>query len=71
MRAFNNGRWLVTEIKTCSQLNWNYLGLFIRRPENEFAIAHQRKVEWTEHTELTVACQPPRTYRELAVSRLE
>jgi hypothetical protein len=70
MRAFNDGRWLETEVKLAdggNSISWGFsLGAFktatvLRINEND---------EWTEHGELTIGERPPQKMMDLKVRRV-
>ena len=67
MRAFNDGRWLETEVGLISGekgMTWGFsLGEF--RTNSSLRINEQG--EWTELAELTIGSQPPRKLMELVV----
>ena len=67
MRAYNDGRWLETEVRLAKgekAITWGFsLGEF--RTHSRLTINEQG--EWTELTELTIGSQPPRKLMELAV----
>ena len=70
MRAFNDGRWLETEVKLSPSgeaLSWGFEVGAIR---TKSSLEINARGEWIEHHELTVGDQPPRTLMELAVKRL-
>jgi hypothetical protein len=69
MRAYNDGRWLETEIQLTedgSGLTWGFAFGEIR---TNSILRINSKGEWTESTELTIGSQPPRKFMELTVRR--
>jgi hypothetical protein len=69
MRAFNDGRWQDTDVSLLEGgpgLSWGFtLGEF--RTHSTLRITEGNV--WTEHAELTVGSQPPKTLLELSVRR--
>jgi hypothetical protein len=67
MRAFNDGRWLETEVRLEGErLTWSFtLGDF----KTNSTLQINQRGEWTEHAELTIGSQPPRKLMDLAVKR--
>jgi hypothetical protein len=68
MRAYNDGRYLETEIKLADNgkgITWGFvLGEF----KTSDALRMNEKGEWTELHEITIGSQPPRKFMELKVS---
>jgi uncharacterized protein DUF1579 len=67
MRAFNDGRFLETEVKLIDKgFTWGFaLGQY--RTSSTMRI--DEKGDWTEVHEITIGAQPPKKYMELSVSR--
>jgi hypothetical protein len=69
MRAFNDGRWLETEIKLAESgksISWGFaLGEF----KTTSVLRINENGEWTEHGELVVGDRPSQTIMELRVRR--
>jgi hypothetical protein len=69
MRAFNDGRWLETEIKLADGehlISWAFaLGQF----KTTTVLRINENGEWTEHGELVVGDRPPQKMMELRVRR--
>jgi hypothetical protein len=68
MRAFNDGRFLETEVKLLDAgqgITWGFAAGAIRTSS---VMRISGKGEWTELTEITIGSQPPRKYIELTVS---
>ena len=67
MRAYNDGRWLETEIQIVEEgraIKWG----FATGPVRTSSILRINEGgEWTEHTDLTLGSGPARTLMELAV----
>jgi hypothetical protein len=70
MRAFNNGRWLETEVKLADSgnlISWGFeLGAF----NTATVLRINENGEWTEHGELTIGDRPPQNMIDLKVRRL-
>jgi len=69
MRAFNDGRFLETEVKLATDgrgLTWDFAFGQIKT-SSQLHITEQG--DWTELHEITIGTQPPRKYMELKVSR--
>jgi hypothetical protein len=69
MRAFNDGRWLETQVKladTGNSISWGFtLGDF----KTATVLRIDEKGDWTEHGELVIGSRPPQKLIELRVSR--
>jgi hypothetical protein len=71
MRAFNDGRFLETEVKLHGDgkgLTW---GFALGQIRTSSVLRINEKDEWTELAEITIDSQPPRKLMELAVKRQE
>jgi len=69
MRAFNDGRFMETEVKLLENgkgITWGFAAGQIR---TNSVMRISEKGDWTELTEITIGSQPPRKYMELTVSR--
>ncbi len=70
MRAFNNGRWLETEVKLAgsgNSISWGFeLGVF----KTNTVLRVDENAEWTEHGELTIGDRPPQKMMDLKVRRV-
>jgi hypothetical protein len=67
MRAFNDGRWLETEVRLADSgkgLSWGFVFGEIRTSST---LRINEKGEWTEIAEVTVGSQPTRKFMELTV----
>jgi hypothetical protein len=71
MRAFNDGRWLETEIKLADggdSISWGFaLGEFKTRT----VLRINENGEWTEYGELSIGDRPPQKMMELKVRRVD
>lgn len=71
MRAFNDGRCLETEVRLLEEgtgLTW---GFSLGEIRTSSVLRINEKGEWTEHHEITIASQPPKTLMDLTVRRQE
>jgi hypothetical protein len=70
MRAFNDGRWLETEVKLAdgeNSMSWGFrLGDF----KTTTVLRIEENGEWTEHGELTIGERPPQRMMDLKVRRI-
>ena len=70
MRAFNDGRWLDTEVKLAdggNSISWGFaLGEF----KTTTVLRINENGEWTEHGELTIGDRPPQKMMDLRVRRI-
>jgi hypothetical protein len=69
MRAFNDGRFLETEVKLMDDgkgITWGFVSGQIR---TSAVMRITEAGDWTELHEITIGSQPPRKYMELTVSR--
>jgi hypothetical protein len=70
MRAFNDGRWLETEVKMGdggNSISWGFaLGAF----KTATVLRINENGEWTEHGELTIGERPPQKMMDLKVRRI-
>jgi hypothetical protein len=67
MRAFNDGRWLDTEIKLAEGGQGITWGFSFGEIKTSSLLRINEKGEWTERAEITIGSQPPRKYMELTV----
>src|SRR5262249_39834364 len=70
MRAYNDGRWLETDIKLLDDgrsLSW---GFTLGDMSTKSVLRINENGEWTELTELTIGTRPPQKLMELAVRRI-
>jgi hypothetical protein len=71
LRAFNDGRFLQTEVKLLEDgqsLTW---GFALGTIKTSSVLRINEKGEWTELAEITIGSQPPRRFLQLTVKRLE
>jgi len=71
MRAFNDGRFLETEVQLSKHgpgLQW---GFALGDVRTSSILRINEKGEWTEHAEIRISGQPPKTLLELTLRRLE
>ena len=69
MRAFNDGRWLESDVKLGDDgksLSW---GFSLGPIQTNSLLRINERGEWTEHTELSVGSAAPFKYMEFAVHR--
>lgn len=68
MRAFNDGRWLETELKLADVGNAITWGFTFGEAKTSSVLRITEKGEWTEVHHITVGASPPRKFMELKVS---
>jgi hypothetical protein len=70
MRAFNDGRWLETDVRLAAggeSISWGFtLGAF----KTTTVLHINEKGEWTEHGELIIGERPPQKMMDLRVRRI-
>jgi hypothetical protein len=69
MRAYNDGRWLETEVKLLDDgksLSW---GFTFGEMSTKSVLRINEEGDWTELAELTIGARPPQKLMELAVRR--
>jgi hypothetical protein len=69
MRAFNDGRYLETELKLAEDGQGIMWGFALGEIKTSSMLRINEVGDWTELTEITIGTQPPRNYMELRVSR--
>ena len=69
MRAFNDGRWLETEVKLADGVNSISWGFALGEFKTTTVLRINENGEWTEHAELIIGDRPPRKMMELKVRR--
>jgi hypothetical protein len=69
MRAFNDGRWLESEVKIADGGNAISWGFTLGQVKTNSVMRINDKGEWTELTELSEGAQPPQKLMELTVRR--
>ena len=70
MRAFNDGRWLETEVKLAeggSAITW---GFTLGEMRTNSVLRLNEKGEWIELAELTIGTRPPQKLMDLTVRRV-
>jgi hypothetical protein len=70
MRAFNDGRWLETEVKLAdggSALTW---GFTLGQMSTKSTLRLNEKGDWIEHAELIIGTRPPQRLMDLTVRRV-
>ena len=68
MRAYNDGRYMETEVKLADQGKGITWGFVVGDIKTSSELRINEKGDWTELTELTIGSQPPRKFMELRVS---
>ena len=68
MRAYNDGRYLETELKLADDGKGLMWGFILGEIKTSSVLRINEKGQWTELAELTVGSQPPRKLMELTVS---
>jgi hypothetical protein len=69
MRAFNDGRWLETEVKLTDGANLISWGFALGEFKTTTVLRVNDNGEWTEHGELVIGDRPPQRMMELKVRR--
>ena len=69
MRAFNDGRFLETELKLLDSGKGITWGFALGQIRTSSVMQITEKGDWTELTEITIGSEPPKKYMELTVSR--
>jgi hypothetical protein len=70
MRAFNDGRWLESEVKLIEDdraIGW---GFTLGEISTKSVLRINEKGEWTELAELTIGTRPPQKLMDLTVRRV-
>jgi len=69
MRAYNDGRWLETEVKLADgdAITW---GFSLGEISTNSVLRINAKGEWTELAELTIGTRPPQRFMDLTVRRV-
>ena len=70
MRAFNDGRWLETEVKLAEGGNSISWGFALDAFKTTTVLRINENGEWTEHGELTVGERAPQKMMDLKVRRI-
>jgi Protein of unknown function (DUF1579) len=69
MRAYNDGRYLETEVKLSENGKGITWGFVLGEIKTSSVMRINEKGEWTELTEIAIGSQPSRKFMELRVSR--
>jgi len=69
MRAYNDGRYLETQLKLAENGKEIAWGFVLAEIKTSSVLRINEKGEWTELAEITIGSQPPRKFMELTVSR--
>ena len=69
MRAFNDGRFLETEVKLLGEGKGMTWGFALGQYRTSSTMRINEKGDWTELHEITIGEQAPRKYMKLSVSR--
>ncbi len=69
LRAFNDGRWLETEVKLADGANSISWGFALGEFKTATVLRINENGEWTEHGELVIGSRPPQKMMELKVRR--
>jgi hypothetical protein len=67
MRAYNDGRYMETEVKLADEGKGITWGFVVGDIKTSSKLRINEKGEWTELTEITIGSQAPRTFMELRV----
>jgi hypothetical protein len=70
MRAFNDGRWLETEVKMADSGNSISWGFSVGAFKTATVLRINENGEWTEHGELIIGERPPQKMMDLKVRRI-
>jgi len=68
MRAYNDGRYLETDVKLAENGKGITWGFVLGEIKTSSVLRINEKGEWTELAEITIGSQPPRKFTELRVS---
>ena len=68
MRAFNDGRWLETDVKLAESGKGIAWGFALGEIKTSSVLRINEQGQWTELTEIAVGSQPPRKFMEVIVS---
>jgi len=67
MRAYNDGRFLETELKLADDGKGFTWGFVLGEIKTSSVLRIDEKGQWKESTEIAIGSQPPRKFRELTV----
>lgn len=70
MRAYNDGRWLETEVKLLEGGNGMSWGFSLGDISTKSILRINEKGEWTEMAEITIGARPPQKLMDLVVRRV-
>jgi hypothetical protein len=70
MLAFNDGRWLETEVKVADSGNSMSWGFAIGQFKTATVLRINENGEWTEHAEITIGERSPQKMMDLKVRRI-
>jgi hypothetical protein len=70
MRAFNDGRWLETEVRLGDGGNSMSWGFVLGQYKTATVLRINESGEWTEHGEITIGERPPQKMIDLKVRRI-
>jgi hypothetical protein len=68
MRAYNDGRYLQTELKLADNGKGIQWGFVLGEIKTSSVLQIDEKGQWKESTEITIGSQPPRKFIELTVT---
>lgn len=71
LRAFNDGRFLETEVKLSEEHKGMTWGFALGEVRTKSVMRINEKDEWTESHEITIGSNPPKRLMEVAVRRRE
>ncbi len=71
MRAYNDGRYLETEVKLAENGKGMMWGFALGEIKTSSILRIDDSGDWTEHHEITIGSQPPRKFMQVRVSRRE
>lgn len=71
MRAFNDGRWLETEVTLGDGGNSISWGFTFGKIKTKSVLRIDDKGEWTEEAEITLPGKPPQRLMQLTVRRIQ
>lgn len=69
MRAYNDGRYLETQLKLADNGKGITWGFMLGEIKTSSVLRIDEKGQWTELTEIAIGSEPPRKFMELKVSR--
>jgi hypothetical protein len=68
MRAYNDGRYLETELKLADDGTGITWGFVLGEIKTNSVLRIDEKRQWKESTEITIGAEPPRKFIELTVT---